>query len=90
MAATHFLAGSPPITAPISGAMKAVSVAEADEYDRSFWQLSPDMAVITSMDPDHLDIYGTAENLQDAFVQFANRLKEGGYLRVQIRIAADG
>ena len=38
------------------------------------------MAVITSMDPDHLDIYGTAENLQDAFVQFANRLKEGGYL----------
>ncbi len=59
---------------------KAVSVAEADEYDRSFLQLSPDMAVITSMDPDHLDIYGTAENLQDAFVQFANRLKEGGYL----------
>ena len=59
---------------------KAVSVAEADEYDRSFLQLSPDMVVITSMDPDHLDIYGTAENLQDAFVQFANRLKEGGYL----------
>lgn len=59
---------------------KAVSVAEADEYDRSFLQLSPDMAVITSMDPDHLDIYGTAENLKDAFVQFANRLKDGGYL----------
>lgn len=59
---------------------KNVSVAEADEYDRSFLQLSPDVAVITSMDADHLDIYGTAENLQDAFIEFSSKIKEGGLL----------
>ncbi|HNP53467.1 MAG TPA: cyanophycin synthetase, partial [Ferruginibacter sp.] len=59
---------------------RAVSVAEADEYDRSFLKLSPDIAVISSMDPDHLDIYGTPENLQDAFVAFTGRIKPGGYL----------
>lgn len=57
-----------------------VSVAEADEYDRSFLKLFPDVAVITAMDPDHLDIYGTAENLQDAFIEFANQVKPGGLL----------
>lgn len=57
-----------------------VSVVEADEYDRSFLKLSPDVALITSMDPDHLDIYGTVENMQNAFVEFANRLKPGGLL----------
>ncbi len=55
-----------------------VSVVEADEYDRSFLKLSPDVAVITAMDPDHLDIYGTAEEVENAFVQFANRVKPGG------------
>ncbi|MBS1733691.1 MAG: UDP-N-acetylmuramate--L-alanine ligase [Bacteroidetes bacterium] len=59
---------------------KNVSVAEADEYDRSFLKLFPDIAVITAMDPDHLDIYGTPENLQDAFVEFANQVKPGGLL----------
>lgn len=59
---------------------RAVSVAEADEYDRSFLKLSPDIAVISSMDPDHLDIYGTPENLQDAFVAFTGKVKPGGYL----------
>ena len=57
-----------------------VSVVEADEYDRSFLKLSPDVALITSMDPDHLDIYGTVENMEDAFVEFANRLKPEGFL----------
>jgi UDP-N-acetylmuramate--alanine ligase len=57
-----------------------VSVVEADEYDRSFLKLSPDIALITSMDPDHLDIYGTVENMRDAFVEFVNRLKPGGLL----------
>jgi len=57
-----------------------VSVVEADEYDRSFLKLSPDIAVITAMDADHLDIYGTKENMEDAFVEFANRLKAGGLL----------
>ena len=55
-----------------------VCVVEADEYDRSFLKLSPDMAVITAMDPDHLDIYGTAEEVENAFVEFANRVKPGG------------
>ncbi len=57
-----------------------VSVVEADEYDRSFLKLSPDVAVISSMDADHLDIYGTKENMEDAFVEFANQLKPGGVL----------
>ena len=57
-----------------------VCVVEADEYDRSFLKLSPDIAVISSMDPDHLDIYGTAENMEQAFIDFAARVKPGGFL----------
>lgn len=57
-----------------------VYVAEADEYDRSFLKLSPDVAIISSMDPDHLDIYGTAENMEQAFIDFSARIKPGGLL----------
>ena len=57
-----------------------VSVVEADEYDRSFLKLSPDIAIITAMDPDHLDIYGTAEAMEQAFIDFAKRIKPGGLL----------
>ena len=57
-----------------------VSVVEADEYDRSFLKLSPDIAIITAMDPDHLDIYGTAEEMEKAFVEFSGRIKPGGLL----------
>ncbi len=57
-----------------------VCVVEADEYDRSFLKLDPDTAIITSMDPDHLDIYGTAENMENAFIDFAARVKPGGLL----------
>lgn len=57
-----------------------VAVIEADEYDRSFLKLSPDVAVITSMDADHLDIYGDEKTMQDAFVEFGNKVKEGGLL----------
>jgi len=57
-----------------------VSVIEADEYDRSFLKLSPDVALISAMDADHLDIYGTSENMEEAFVEFANQLKPGGLL----------
>lgn len=57
-----------------------VFVAEADEYDRSFLKLSPDVAVISSMDPDHLDIYGTAENMEQAFIDFSEKIKPGGLL----------
>ncbi len=59
---------------------KNVSVVEADEYDRSFLKLSPDVAIISSMDPDHLDIYGTAENMEQAFIDFSTRIKPGGLL----------
>lgn len=55
-------------------------VVEADEYDRSFLQLHPYMAVITATDPDHLDIYGTHEAMLDAYVQFANQTEPEGHL----------
>ena len=57
-----------------------VSVVEADEYDRSFLKLSPDIAIITAMDPDHLDIYGTAEAMEQAFIDFSSKIKGGGLL----------
>lgn len=57
-----------------------VCVAEADEYDRSFLKLNPDIAVITAMDADHLDIYGTAEIMEQAFVDFSSRVKPDGLL----------
>lgn len=57
-----------------------VCVVEADEYDRSFLKLVPDVAIITAMDPDHLDIYGTPEEVEKAFVQFSQRVKDGGCL----------
>jgi UDP-N-acetylmuramate--alanine ligase len=59
---------------------KNVCVIEADEYDRSFLKLSPDIAVISAMDPDHLDIYGTAEIMEQAFIDFSKRVKPGGLL----------
>jgi UDP-N-acetylmuramate--alanine ligase len=62
------------------GSEKNVCVVEADEYDRSFLKLSPDVAIISSMDPDHLDIYGTAENMEQAFIDFSARIKPGGLL----------
>ena len=55
-------------------------VVEADEYDRSFLTLHPDIAVITSMDADHLDIYGDAAHLTESFKLFAGQLKPGGIL----------
>ena len=53
-----------------------VVVAEADEFDRSFLQLHPDIAVITAMDADHLDIYGDLAHVQEAFRQFASQVKD--------------
>ena len=58
-------------------------VVEADEYDRSFLTLHPDIAVITSMDADHLDIYGEEEQLHQSFQLFANQLKSEGELIVK-------
>ena len=53
---------------------------EADEFDRSFLQLHPKEAVITSVDPDHLDIYGTYKAVREAFAQFAGQIVPGGTL----------
>ncbi len=53
---------------------------EADEFDRSFLRLKPDVAVITSVDADHLDIYGTYEAVKEAFSQFVDLIKSGGSL----------
>ncbi|MEO6521437.1 MAG: UDP-N-acetylmuramate--L-alanine ligase [Mucilaginibacter sp.] len=57
-----------------------VMVVEADEYDRSFLTLHPNIAIITSMDADHLDIYGDHEHLTESFQLFASQLKIGGKL----------
>ncbi len=62
-----------------------VNVVEADEYDRSFLKLCPNESVITAMDPDHLDIYGTAESMFDAYTEFA--ILCDGPLLVHERIA---
>lgn len=59
---------------------KNVCVIEADEYDRSFLKLSPDIAIVTAMDADHLDIYGTAAAVEQAFIDFSKRVKPGGIL----------
>jgi UDP-N-acetylmuramate--alanine ligase len=59
---------------------KNVVVVEADEYDRSFLKLSPNIAVITAVDPDHLDIYGTAAEVLKAFGEFSDKIKTGGTL----------
>lgn len=56
---------------------------EADEFDRSFLQLHPHVAVITSVDPDHLDIYGTYEAVREAFAQFAAQVTPGGTVVVK-------
>lgn len=54
-------------------------VVEADEYDRSFLYLHPDYTVLTSMDPDHLDIYGTKDNMYSSFMEFISQtnIEEG-------------
>ena len=59
---------------------KNVCVVEADEYDRSFLKLNPDIAVISAMDPDHLDIYGTAGAMEQAFIDFSGKLRAEGLL----------
>ena len=66
-----------------------VMVVEADEFDRSFLTLHPDIAIITATDPDHLDIYGTADALKDSFNEFIQNIKPNGILFVE-KIVADG
>ena len=63
------------------------SVIEADEFDRSFHHLRPFIAVVTSTDPDHLDIYGTAENYLESFAHFTSLIQPGGALIVHTGLA---
>ncbi|WP_459210684.1 UDP-N-acetylmuramate--L-alanine ligase [Aquimarina rhabdastrellae] len=65
-----------------------VVVVEADEFDRSFLQLYPDIAAVTSMDADHLDIYGEADELQKSFEEFASRAKD--HLLVRKGLSLEG
>ena len=57
-----------------------ITVVEADEYDRSFHWLNPWIAIITSADPDHLDIYGTAEAYRESFEKFTSLIRSDGHL----------
>ncbi|MGB1268263.1 MAG: UDP-N-acetylmuramate--L-alanine ligase [Flavobacteriaceae bacterium] len=67
-----------------------ISVVEADEFDRSFLQLSPDVACITSMDADHLDIYGQADELEKSFIEFSDKLSDKSKLFVKEGMGVSG
>ncbi|WPY99199.1 UDP-N-acetylmuramate--L-alanine ligase [Christiangramia sp. OXR-203] len=67
-----------------------VVVVEADEFDRSFLRLSPNIAAITSMDADHLDIYGSKEELEKSFKEFAAKIPENGTLFVNNKLSLSG
>jgi len=60
-----------------------VFIVEADEFDRSFLSLNPDIALISSIDADHLDIYGSYDNLLQSFSLFAGKIKQGGKLIIK-------
>jgi UDP-N-acetylmuramate--alanine ligase len=69
---------------------KPIVVLEADEFDRSFHRLTPDIAVITAIDPDHLDIYETEDAFREAFDVFAAKTRAAGvvYIKSTLQIAA--
>ncbi len=64
-------------------------VAEADEYDRSFLHLKPQLALVTSIDADHLDIYGDKEKITESFEKFISQIKDGGKLVVKKGVDLD-
>ena len=70
----------------ILGSENSIVVVEADEFDKSFLTLNPDIAIITSVDADHLDIYGTKENLLSTFTRFTDNIKRGGTLFLEENI----
>ncbi|MCX6283786.1 MAG: UDP-N-acetylmuramate--L-alanine ligase [Bacteroidetes bacterium] len=63
-----------------SGTKPLVCIVEADEFDRSFLQLTPDIAIVTSADPDHLDIYNTHKEMLASFQEFTGKIRKGGSL----------
>lgn len=70
-----------------SASPETIAVAEADEFDRSFLQLFPRIAIVTSADADHLDIYGDHESLITSFRDFIRQIDAGGYLIIHESIA---
>ncbi|CAM2791347.1 UDP-N-acetylmuramate--L-alanine ligase [Flavobacterium frigoris] len=69
---------------------KTVTVVEADEFDRSFLHLHPNIACITSMDADHLDIYGTSDAIEESFVEFANKVEDKSRLFITKELPLEG
>ncbi|MFH1321505.1 MAG: Mur ligase family protein [Bacteroidota bacterium] len=65
------------------GGAEVIFIVEADEYDKSFLSLHPDIAVITSTDADHLDIYGDVKHVEEAYFQFAKQIKGKGKLIIK-------
>ncbi|HCF03911.1 UDP-N-acetylmuramate--L-alanine ligase [Flavobacterium sp.] len=72
------------------GTGKTVTVVEADEFDRSFLHLHPNIACVTSMDADHLDIYGTSEEIEASFVEFANKVEDKSQLFITNELPIEG
>ncbi len=66
-----------------------LAVVEADEFDRSFLHLKPSTAVITSIDPDHLDIYKSRSNIVESFILFIERIRKGGKLLIKKGVERD-
>ncbi len=71
------------------GSGKSIAVVEADEFDRSFLTLNPDIAIVTSADADHLDVYGDEAALRKSFRDFISRIQEGGKLFIHERLAGE-
>jgi UDP-N-acetylmuramate--alanine ligase len=72
------------------GSGKTITVVEADEFDRSFLYLHPNIACITSMDADHLDIYGTSEEIKKSFIEFADKIKDKKNLFITKELPIEG
>jgi UDP-N-acetylmuramate--alanine ligase len=72
------------------GSGETVTVVEADEFDRSFLHLHPDIACITSMDADHLDIYGDTASIEASFREFADKVEDKNHLFVTTGLALEG
>jgi len=66
-----------------------IFIVEADEYDKSFLQLQPDVAIITSVDADHLDVYKDKQDLHNAFIKFSSQIKPNGLLLLEDSIMID-
>jgi UDP-N-acetylmuramate--alanine ligase len=69
---------------------KTVTVVEADEFDRSSFAFASNIACITSMDADHLDIYGTSDAIEESFVEFANKIADKSRLFITTELPLEG